>query len=198
MAIDKKNYSCSIICFWRNISSGFRRWSSLQTKKGQMRSENLFVWLQNRLTPSTSNDTVIIKRTIGLVLGPFKALYRSFLNHCTPTNKGTIWRHLPKPPQRIQGLDPCPLRLLVGTPSVLWPELGSRRAEHSLLWLMPLYIFDILFYHLTGLCNNCYGLSAVGCWSSGLHKEDYLQIKFLNVCPFDYKAFVVSGKVGIP
>ena len=22
--------------------------------------------------------------------------------------------------------------------------------------------------------------------------------KFLNVCPFDYKAFAVSGKVGIP
>ena len=26
------------------------------------------------------------------------------------------------------------------------------------------------------------------------HKEDYL---FLNVCPFDYTAFAVSGKVGI-
>ena len=29
----------------------------------------------------------------------------------------------------------------------------------------------------------------------GLYKEDYLQI--LNVCPFDYTAFAVSGKVGI-
>ena len=29
-----------------------------------------------------------------------------------------------------------------------------------------------------------------------LHKEDYLQI--LNVCPFDYTAVAVSGKVGIP
>ena len=30
-----------------------------------------------------------------------------------------------------------------------------------------------------------------------LHMKDYLQF-FLNVCPFDYTAFVVSGKVGIP
>ena len=34
----------------------------------------------------------IIERTIGLVLGPFTALYRSFLKRCTLTNKavGTI------------------------------------------------------------------------------------------------------------
>ena len=37
-------------------------------------------------------DPAIIERTIGLVLGPFTALYRSFLNRCTLTNKavGTI------------------------------------------------------------------------------------------------------------
>ena len=37
-------------------------------------------------------DPVIIERTIGLVLGPFTALYRSFLKHCTLMNKavGTI------------------------------------------------------------------------------------------------------------
>ena len=34
---------------------------------------------------------------------------------------------------------------LVGIPSVLGPELASRRAEQSLLWRMSLYIFDILF-----------------------------------------------------
>ena len=31
----------------------------------------------------------------------------------------------------------------------------------------------------------------------GLYKEDYLQF-FLNVSPFDYTAFSVSGKVRIP
>ena len=37
-------------------------------------------------------DPAIIERTIGLVLGPFTALCRSFLKRCTPTNKavGTI------------------------------------------------------------------------------------------------------------
>ena len=37
-------------------------------------------------------DSVIIERTIGLVLGPSTALYRSFLKHCTLTKKaaGTI------------------------------------------------------------------------------------------------------------
>ena len=37
-------------------------------------------------------DPLIIKRTIGLVLGPCTALYRLFLKHCTLTNKavGTI------------------------------------------------------------------------------------------------------------
>ena len=92
-------------------------------------------------------DPLIIERTIGLVIGPSTSLYRSFLKHGTLTNKavGTIWRDLSKLTQRRQGPDPCPLWLLVGTLLVLGPELASRRAEHSLLWRMPLYIFDILF-----------------------------------------------------
>ena len=55
-------------------------------------------------------DPVIIERTIGLVLGPFTALYRSFLKSCTLTNKadGTIWGALSKPPQRRQDPDPRP------------------------------------------------------------------------------------------
>ena len=44
-----------------------------------------------------------------------------------------------------QGPDPRPLWLLIGTPLVLGPEIASRRAEHSLLWRMSLYISDILF-----------------------------------------------------
>ena len=67
-------------------------------------------------------DPAIIERTIGLVLGPITALYRSFLKRCTLTNKavGTIWRALSKPPQRRQGPNPRPLWLLVGTPSAFW------------------------------------------------------------------------------
>ena len=58
-------------------------------------------------------DTLIIERTIYLVLGPSTSLYRSFLEHCILTKKavGTIWRDLSKPPQRRQGPDPRPLWL---------------------------------------------------------------------------------------
>ena len=58
-------------------------------------------------------DPAIIERTIGLVLGPFTALYKSFLMLCTPTNNAdeTIWPALSKAPQRRQGTDPRPLWL---------------------------------------------------------------------------------------
>ena len=36
----------------------------------------------------------------------------------------------------------------------------------------------------------------VGCWSSFYIRR--IIYKFLNVCPFDYTAFAVSGKVGYP
>ena len=143
-------------------------------------------------------DPLIIENTIGLVLGPSTALYRSFLEHCTLTNKavGTIWRDLSKPPQRRQGPDPRPLWLLVGTPLVLGPELDSRRAEHSHSGGCH-YIFLIYCFLSPYMCNNFYGLStSVGCWSSAFTRR--IIYKFLNVCPFDYTAFAVSGKVGIP
>ena len=101
-------------------------------------------------------DPMIIKRTIDRVLGPSTALYRSFLKHCTLTNKtvGTIWREISKLQQGIQGPGPRSLWLLVGTPLVFGPELASTWADHSLLWWMSLYIFDILLSHLTCLCNK--------------------------------------------
>ena len=147
----------------------------------------------------------VLKYVIRLALLECHAKFRGYtisrsLEHCTLTNKavGTTWRDLSKPPQRRQGPDPRPLWLLVGTPLVLGPELASIRAEHSLLWRMSFYIFLIYcFYHLTCLCNNFYGLSAfVGCWFLAFIRM--IIYKFLNVCPFDYTAFVVSGKVGIP
>ena len=74
------------------------------------------------------HDPAIIDKTKGLVLGPFTALYRSFLKRCTLTNKavGTIWRALSKPPQRRKGPDPRPLWLLFGNPTAFGPELAYR------------------------------------------------------------------------
>ena len=119
-------------------------------------------------------DSLIIVRTICLVIGPFTALYRSFLKHCTLTNKavGTIWRDLSKPPQRGQGPDHLPLWLLVGTPLVLGPELPSRRAEHSHSGGCLNIFLIYCFYHLTCLCNNPFRFS----WLLGLNKEDYSHI----------------------
>ena len=92
-------------------------------------------WKNSAEKPSTPGDL------------PFLQVLRSFLEHCTLTNKavGTIWRDLSKPPQRRQGPDPRPLWLLVGTPLVLGPELASRRAEHSHSGGCH-YIFLILFF----------------------------------------------------
>ena len=142
-------------------------------------------------------DPLIIERTIGLVRDPSTALYKSFLEHWTLTNKavGTIWRDLSKPPQRRQGPDLRPLWLVVGTHLVLGPGLASRRAEHShyggCLYILLIYCF----YHHTCLCNDIYGL-LVGCWSSTFIRR--IIYKFSNVCPFDCTALAVSVKVGIP
>ena len=57
------------------------------------------------------------------------------------------------------------------------------------------FIFLIYYYITIYVCvPHFYYLSAlVGCWSSvSIRRIIY---KFLNVCPFDFTAFVVSGKV---
>ena len=141
---------------------------------------------------------MIIERTIGLVLGPCTALYRSFLKHCTLTNKavGTIWRALSKPPQRRQGPDLRLLWWLVGTPSAIGPELAFSRAEHSLPYSdVTIYIFAIsylssMLYVYRFLWPLRLGWLLVWC----LYKE--VIYKFLNVCPFDYTAVAGCGTVG--
>ena len=106
--------SSRIFSFFYNMMSSMPsveiclRWSSLQSKKDQMRSEFHVVGLKivKRLR-RRKYDPVVFERTIGLVLGPSTALYRSLLRRCTLTNKavGTIWRALSKPPQRTHGPD---------------------------------------------------------------------------------------------
>ena len=141
-------------------------------------------------------DPEIIELTKGLVLGPFTALYRSFLKRCTLTNKavGTIWRALSKPPQRRQGPDPRPLWLLVGTPPAFGPELAYRlRVAQPTLMDVPLFL--IYFYITTYVCvPHFYDLSVlVGCWSSvSIRRIIY---KFLNVCHFDYTLLRLVGRL---
>ena len=119
--------------------------------------------------PGSLMPSMIIERTKRLVLGPCTALYRPFLKHCTLTNQvvETIWRALFKPPQRRQGPDLRPLRLLGGTPSAIRPELAFSRAEHSLpfsyvtiyiCYTFVIYLSSMLyvyrFYDLLA-CGGC-------------------------------------------
>ena len=76
---------------------------------------------------SRQYDLAIIERTIGLVLGPFTALYRPFLKRSTRRLELYDELRMTTPPQRRQGPDPHPLWLLVGTPSAL--ELGSCKVR---------------------------------------------------------------------
>ena len=91
-------------------------------------------------------------RGLCLVLGPFTALYRSFLKRCTLTNKavGTIWRALSKPPQRRQGPDPRPLWLLVGAPSAFGPELAYRlRVVQPTLMDVPIFLYTFILLYMS-------------------------------------------------
>ena len=54
-----------------------------------------------------------------------------------------LWWAFSKRHQRRQGLDLCPLWVLVGTPSAIKPELALRRAEQILPYSdVAVYIFD--------------------------------------------------------
>ena len=96
-------------------------------------------------------DPAMIERTICLVLGPFTALYRSFLKRCNLTKAvGTIWRALSKPPQRRQGPDPRPLWLLVGTPSAFGPELAYRLrvAQPTLMDVTRYFLYTFILLYI--------------------------------------------------
>ena len=138
-----------------NHSPGLLRWSCLQTKEGQRWSEFHLVGLENSERPSTSSVWPTDHREdYRSCVGPFTALYRSFLKRCTLINKtvGTtsIWRALSKPPQRRQSPDTCPLWLLVGTPSAFRPELAYRlRVAQPTLMDIPIYfLYTIMLLYM--------------------------------------------------
>ena len=172
------------ISFQENVSKGITHpvfYGDLVYKLRRVKSESNFISSGPKIVKRFRRRQyyqVVIERTIGLVLGPFTALYRSFLKRCTLTNKavGTIWRALSNPPQRRQGPDPCPLWLLVGTPSAFGPELEYRLrvAQPTLMdvpiFLIYFYITNMFVYHM--LLPLRFGWLMV----LSLYKEDYLQI----------------------
>ena len=67
----------------------------LPTNFGGSKAKLISIWSDSKIVKRLRRrqyDPAIIEGTIGLVLGPFTALYRSFLKRCTLTNKavGTI------------------------------------------------------------------------------------------------------------
>ena len=104
------------ISFQEYVSKGITHpvfYGDLVYKLRRVKSETNFISSGSKIVKRLRRrqyDPVIIEKTIGLVLGPFTALYRSFLKRCTLTSKavGTIWRALSKPPQRRQVLIPVP------------------------------------------------------------------------------------------
>ena len=93
------------ISFQKYVSEGISHpvfYGDLVYKLRRVKCEANFVSLGSKIVKRLRRrkyNPLIIERTICLVLGPSTALYRSFLKHCTLTNKavGTIWRNLYEP-----------------------------------------------------------------------------------------------------
>ena len=135
------------ISFQEYVSKGITHpvfYGDLVYKLRRVKNESSFISSDSTIVKRLRRrqyDQEIIERTIGLVLGPFTALYRSFLKRCTLTHKAAF----SKPPQRRQGPDRRPLWLLVGTPSAFGPELAYRlRVAQPTLMDVPLFL--IYFY----------------------------------------------------
>ena len=190
------------ISFQEYVSKGITHpvfYDDLVYKLRRVKSESNFISSGSKIVKRLRRrqyDPVIIERTIGPVLGPFTALHRSFLKRCTLTNKavGTISRALSKPPQRRQGLDLRPFRLLVGTPSAFGPELAYiLRVVQPTLMDVPLFL--IYFYITIYVCvPHFYDLSAlIGCWSSVSIRRIIYNI--LNVCPLITRLLRLVGRL---
>ena len=91
------------ISFQEYVSDGISHpvfYSDLVYKLRTVKCEANFVSLGSKIVKRLRRrnyDTVIIERTMGLVMGPSTALYRSFLEHCNLTYKavGAIWQTCP-------------------------------------------------------------------------------------------------------
>ena len=91
------------ISFQEYVSKGITHpvfYGDLVYKLRRIKNESNFISSGSKIVKRLRRrqyDPEIIERTIGLVLGPFTALYRSFLKRCTLTNKavGTTLMDVP-------------------------------------------------------------------------------------------------------
>ena len=137
------------ISFQEYVSKGLTHpvfYGDLVYKLGRVKGEANFISSGSKIVKHLRRrqyGPAIIESTIGLVLGPFTALCRSFLKRCTLTRQlGQYDGPCSKPHQRRQGPDPRPLWLLLGTPSAFGPELAYRlRVAQPTLMDDPIYFW---------------------------------------------------------
>ena len=190
----QKIYIVSRIFVKRNKSPCFLRWSGLPTKEGQRYTEFYLVGstIVKRLR-RRQYDPKIIERTIGLLLGPSTALYRTFLKHCTLTRLLGLYygpcQNLLRgdkvqifvPSDCYSGLlQPSDLTSLPDGRSIAYPVRMS-------LYIFLIYIFITYAVRVSILWPICLG----GCWFV-VYIRRFIY-KFLNVCP---SAVAGSGKIG--
>ena len=130
-------------------------------------------------------DQAIIDSTIGIVLGPFTSLCKSFLKRCTLINKavGTIWQALSKPcPKESWSSSPLIVRRDSFSP-LTWTRVQTAPGTSYFIWCR--YIFLIYYYITVHVCDPhandlstwlavgpqslCGGLFIIKCVSFWLH-----------------------------
>ena len=112
----------------------------------------------SRVKVTLTNKENFFARSITMEVLSNEASYSIFETCTTKRSRvllfDTIWRALPKPPQRRQGPDPRPLWLLVGTPSAFGPELAYRLrvAQPTLMdvaryfWYTLILLYMFVYY----------------------------------------------------
>ena len=153
--------------YQRTHSPALLRWFSLQTKEGQRRSEFHLVGLEN-------SEAASIKRTIGLVFGPFTALCISFLKRCTLTKK--IWRALSSEATGSWS----PLHMIVSQDSFgLWTWARVHTARRTAYFNGCPYNYTFIYNYITIFVGipHFYDIPRSG-WLLvlSLYEADYLQI----------------------
>ena len=148
------------ISFSRNHSPSLLRWSCLQTKEGQRRSEFHLVGLESNETPSTSSVWPSAHRE------DYRSCAWPFLQPCadhslkrcilTTSNKavGTLWRALSNPLRGNRVRIPVPL--IVSRDSFSLSTWARAQTARSTAYLngCPYIFFDILLFYYICLCTT--------------------------------------------
>ena len=190
------------ISFQENVSNGITHpvfYGDLAYKLGGVKGQANFISSDSKLVKRLRRrqyDPAIMERIIGLVFGPFAALYRSFrsvalwLTRRFDNMTGLVWTST----EATGSWSPPPL--IVSRDSLsLWTRARVQNAYKTAYFNGCPYIVLIYYFITIYICEpRFYDLPAlVGCLFSVSRRR--IIDKFSNVCSFDYTAVAVSWKV---